>query len=212
MPVYDVSAPLRPDLPSWPGDESFRRKVVRDLSTGDDATVSQLSLSAHNGTHMDSPCHFLPGAAGIEALRLDVLVGPATVVGLEHLRGPITAADLDVAGVAGGTQRLLAKTSNSGWSTRETSFREDFIAFDVSGARWCVDNGVRLVGIDYLSIEPFGAGRTGHPVHKILLEAGVVIVEGLDLAAISPGPYTLAALPLLIPGGDGAPARVVIID
>jgi arylformamidase len=212
MPVYDASAPLRPDLPSWPGDERFRRQVVSDPSTGDDATVSQLSLSAHTGTHVDAPCHFLPGAAGVEALTPDVLVGPAEVAGLEHLRSPITAGDLDASRLPNGLQRLLVKTANSGWSTRDTVFREDFIAFDSSAAQWCVDRGVRLLGIDYLSIEPFGSGRIDHPVHKILLGAGIAILEGLDFEGIATGSYVLAALPLLIPGGDGAPARVVLID
>jgi arylformamidase len=212
MAVYDVSAALRSDLPPWPGDHTFQRDVVRDVSKGDSATVSRLSLSAHNGTHVDAPCHFLPGAPGIEGLSPDVLVGPAEVVGLEHLRAPISAADLDALDLADGTERLLAKTSNSGWSAVDTAFREDFIAFDASGAQWCVDRGVRLVGIDYLSIEPFGSDRTGHPVHKTLLGAGITIVEGLDLDGVAPGSYLVAALPLLIPGGDGAPARVVLVD
>jgi arylformamidase len=212
MPVYDASAPLRPDLPSWPGDERFRRQVVSDPSTGDDATVSQLFLSAHTGTHVDAPCHFLPSAPGVEALTPDVLVGPAEVAGLEHLRSPITAGDLDASRLPNGLQRLLVKTANSGWSTRDTVFREDFIAFDSSAAQWCVDRGVRLLGIDYLSIEPFGSGRIDHPVHKILLGAGIAILEGLDFEGIATGSYVLAALPLLIPGGDGAPARVVLID
>lgn len=212
MPVHDVTASLRPDLPSWPGDRTFQRTVVSDVSRGDSATVSQLSLSAHNGTHIDAPCHFLPGGSGIEELAPEDLIGPVEVAGLEHLQGPITAADLEGAGLPDGVQRLIAKTKNSGWSGRDTSFREDFIAFDASAAQWLVDTGVRLVGIDYLSIEPFGSGRVDHPVHKILLRAGVVIVEGLDLDGVHPGPYSLTALPLLIPDGDGAPARVVLID
>jgi arylformamidase len=212
MPVHEISAPLRPDLPSWPGEGGLRREVVTDVSRGDSATVSRLSLGAHTGTHIDAPCHFLPGAPGVESLEPDVLVGPAVVAGLEHLTGPITATDLNAVGLPEGTERLLAKTTNSGWSARDTSFRKDFIAFDASGAQWCVDRGVRLVGIDYLSIEPFGSGRFGHPAHKALLGAGVVIVEGLDLAGVAPGRYLLSALPLLIPGGDGAPARAVLVD
>jgi arylformamidase len=211
MVVHDVSAPLGPGLPSWPGQDALRRHLSTDVSQGDSASVSQLSLGAHTGTHVDAPCHFIPGAPGIEALMPDALVGPAMVVGLEHLRGPITAAALDAAGLPDGIERLLAKTANSGWSAG-SSFRENFIAFEQSGAQWCLDRGMRLVGIDYLSIEPFGSGRIGHPVHMDFLSAGVVIVEGLELARVAPGPYLLAALPLLIPGSDGAPARVVLID
>jgi arylformamidase len=212
MPVHDISAPLRPDLPTWPGEAGLRRELVSDLSEGNDATVSRLTLGAHTGTHIDAPSHFLPDGAAIEAVDPDVLVGPVEVVGLEHLRGPITSDDLDALRIPDDTQRLLAKTANSGWSAEETSFRKDFVAFESSGAQWCVDRGVRLVGIDYLSIEPFGSGQPGHPVHKILLGAGVVVIEGLDLVDVAPGRYQLAALPLLIPGGEGAPARVVLVE
>jgi arylformamidase len=212
MTVYDVSAPLRPDLPSWPGDVAFRRDLVSEVEAGDGVTLSKLSLSAHTGTHLDAPCHFIADGAGIEALPTEVLYGPAEVVGLEHLRDPITAADLEGAGISVATRRLLAKTRNSGWSKGDTAFREDFIALDASSAQWCVDNGIRLVGIDYLSIESFGSGKNGYPTHKILLEAGVVILEGLDLEGIVAGSYTVAALPLLVPGSDGSPARVFLIE
>lgn len=212
MRVHDVTASLRPDLPTWPGDRMFHRTVVTDVSKSDSSTVSRLSLSAHNGTHIDAPCHFLADGSGIEELALDDLIGAVQVVGLEHLDGPITASDLQDAGLPADMRRLIAKTNNSGWSRTETLFREDFVAFDASAAQWLVDRGVRLVGIDYLSIEPYGSDRVDHPVHKILLRAGVVVVEGLDLEGVDPGPYSLTALPLLIPGGDGAPARVVLID
>jgi arylformamidase len=211
MRVHDVTAPLREDLPTWPGEEGLRRRVVKDLAKGDSSTVSHLSLGAHTGTHIDAPVHFIDGGTGIDALALDALVGPALVAGLEELQGPITAGDLEAA-VPDGAERLLLKTRNSGWSASDTSFRQDFVALDPSAAEWCVSHDVRLVGIDYLSIEPFGSGRQGHPVHRALLGAGVVIVEGLDLAATDPGRYVVAALPLAVPGSDGAPARVVLVE
>jgi arylformamidase len=212
MAVYDVSAPLGPDLPSWPGNAGFQRDVVASFGAGDGVTLSEFSFSAHTGTHMDAPCHFIEGGAGIEALAMDSLYGPAQVIGLEHLSGPITAASLDGAGIPVETQRLLAKTRNSGWSRSGAGFQEDFIALDASAAQWCVENGIRLIGIDYLSIEPFGSGKNGYPTHKTLLGAGVVILEGLDLAGVTPGFYSVAALPLLVPGSDGAPARVILLD
>lgn len=210
--IHDVTAPLREDLPTWPGEEGLRRRLVKDQAQGDSSTVSHLSLGAHTGTHVDAPVHFLQGGGGIEALALDALVGPATVVALEGVEGTIGGADLEQTAVPEGVERLLVKTRNSGWSAADTSFRKEFVALDPSAADWCVSRGVRLVGIDYLSIEPFGSGRTGHPVHRSLLAAGVVIVEGLDLAAIEPGSYVVAALPLAVPGSDGAPARVVLIE
>jgi arylformamidase len=212
MPIHDISAPLRPDLPSWPGEEGLRRCVLSDVAVGDGATVSELTLGSHTGTHIDAPSHFLEDGGGIDSLELDALVGRAYVAALATEGTHATAADLDAAGVPEAVERLLLRTRSSGWSALETEFREDFVGLDVDAARWCVERGLRLVGIDYLSIEPYGAGEADHAGHRALLGARVVILEGLDLAAIEPGWYRLAALPLLIPGGDGAPARAVLIE
>jgi arylformamidase len=209
--VHDITAPLREDLPTWPGEEGLRRRLVKDFAKGDNSTVSHLSLGAHAGSHVDAPLHFIEGSGGIDALDVEALVGPAVVAGLDHVERVIGADDLE-ASVPDGEQRILLKTRNSGWSASDTEFREDFVALDPSAAEWCVARRVRLVGIDYLSIEPYGSGSKGHPVHRALLEAGVVIVEGLDLSGIEAGPYVVAALPLLVPGGEGAPARVVLLE
>lgn len=209
MRIHDVTASLREDLPTWPGEEGFQRRPVKDLAKGDRSTVSHLSLGAHTGTHVDAPVHFIEGGGGIDAIAVEALVGPAVVAGLDHVERTIGGDDLEDS-VPAGTQRLLVKTRNSGWSAGDTEFREDFVALDPSAAEWCVARGVRLVGIDYLSIEPYGS--SGHPVHRALLQAGVVILEGLDLSGVQPGTYTVAALPLLVPGGDGAPARVVLLE
>ena len=186
------------------------RRVKSNLTKGDDATVSLLEMGAHTGTHIDAPSHFVLDGGGIEHLPLDALAGVATVADLTHIDGPIGAGDLE--SLPHGVDRLIAKTRNSGWSKRDTEFRRDFVAFDESAAEWCVERGVQLVGIDYLSIEPFGAGELGHPTHKTLLEDGIVVLEGLDLDGVEPGAYFLVALPLLIPDGEGAPARVVLLD
>jgi arylformamidase len=185
--------------------------MVKDFSKGDRSTVSHLSLGAHTGTHIDAPVHFIEGGGGIDGLDVDALAGPAVVVGLDHVEGAIGAGDLE-ASVPEGAQRILLKTRNSGWSASDTEFREDFVALDPSAAEWSVSHGVRLVGIDYLSIEPYGSGPKGHPVHRALLVASVVVVEGLDLDGVQPGEYLVAALPLRIPGGDGSPARVVLLE
>jgi arylformamidase len=211
MKIHDVTAPLRADLPTWPGEEGLHRRLVKDLAKGDGSTVSHLSLGAHTGTHVDAPVHFIEGSGGIDDLDVESLVGPAVVVGFDHVEGTVGADDLE-ASVPAGEHRILLKTRNSGWSGSDTEFREDFVALDPSGAEWCVARQVRLVGIDYLSIEPYGSGRQGHPVHRALLEAGVVIVEGLDLSGIEAGSYVVAALPLLVSGGEGAPARVVLLE
>jgi arylformamidase len=210
MAVHDITAPLRPDLPAWPGQQTFEREVVKDVAEGDPSTLSVLRLGSHNGTHFDAPGHFLPGGAGIEALPLEACVGPAHVVDLTHVEGGITAEDLERAGLPADVERLLARTRNSGWSLADTGFREDFVGFGPSAADWCLERGIRLLANDYLSIEPFDAAERGFPVHHALLPAGVVILEGVDLDGVAAGRYELAALPVLILGGDGAPARAML--
>jgi arylformamidase len=208
--IVDISVRLRPDLVHWPGQDGFVRTVHNSTEVGDRVTVSSISMGAHNGTHMDAPVHFLAGGAGIESLDLDACIGPAFVADLRSVPEAISASDLDAAGVPTGTTRLLALTRNSGWAS-DDAFREDFVAYDGSAAQWCVARGIRLLGIDYLSIEPFGSGAIGNPTHKTLLGAGVVVLEGLDLAGVEPGMWELVALPIAVPGGDGAPARAVLM-
>ena len=195
MPVIiDISLPIGADTPVWPGDPPVVVEPVTRVEAGDIAGVSRLSLGTHTGTHVDPPAHFLPGATTVDALPLDVLVGPAVVAGVPA--GPIDRASLESLGLADGSTRVLLKTGAADGT------------LTTDGARCLVERAVRLVGIDTLSIE---AATDDYPVHRILLGAGVVIVEGLDLAAAPPGPYELVCLPLRIVGGDGAPARAVLI-
>lgn len=211
--VRDISAPLRPELVTWPGVvERFERRLVASFDAGDAMTVSQLHLGAHAGTHIDAPCHFLPGTGGIETIPPAALIGPAYVLDVPAGAATISADLLEAADLPPSTTRLLARTSNSGWSTHATAFDPGYVAFDAGAAAWCVDRGIVLVGIDYLSVEPFDADTRGYPVHTTLLRAGVVVLESLDLADVPQGPHDLVVLPLLIPGADGAPARAVLIE
>jgi arylformamidase len=192
--IIDISLPIGPDTPVWPGDPPVVLEPVARVADGDPFDVSRLVLGTHTGTHVDPPAHFLPGAATVDALPLDVLVGPAVVA--DFPSGAIGGDALAAVALAEGSTRLLLKTGR------------DAGALTPEGARWLVERGVRLVGADTLSIEP----ETGeYPVHRILLGAGVVIVEGLDLTTVAPGPYQLVCLPLRVVGGDGAPARAVLI-
>jgi arylformamidase len=175
----------------------------------DDATVSHLAFGAHSGTHIDAPVHFLADGAGIDAFPIEVFVGPCFVADLRHVTGLITEVDLDAAGTPDDCVRLLALTRNSGWSRHDTDFHPDYVAFAHSAAAWCLERGVRLLGNDYLSVEAFESD--GFPVHKTLLAAGIALLEGIDLEGVAPGLYELIALPILIPGSDGAPARAVLI-
>ncbi len=206
MKLIDVSVRLSPKTPTFPGNPPFACDPVKRTARGDSANVTALHLGTHTGTHVDAPRHFFESAPGVDALPLDVLIGPARVVQISGPPRGIEAADL--AGVDfGGDTRVLLKTANSAfWQSDQ--FHADFAFLDESGARLLVERGVRLVGIDYLSIEQFK--RPGAPVHHFLLERRVVIVEGLDLSQAAPGRYEMFCLPLDIGGADGAPARVVL--
>ncbi len=205
MRIYDVSLPIRSGMMVWPGDADVVVETVRSQADGSRANVSAARLGLHTGTHVDAPCHFIAGAAGVDSLALDALIGAAWVAELPT-GGPITARDFAHAGIPGEAQRLLLKTRNSALWERP-GFCPDFAHLTPDAARWIVERGVRLIGVDYLSVEAFaGDGST----HEILLGAGVVVLEGLNLSEVSSGWYTLYCLPLKILGGDGAPARVVL--
>jgi arylformamidase len=209
--MIDVTLPVAGDMLVWPGDppvEVIPRKVMAE---GDASNVSELRIGTHTGTHVDPPVHFVPGAEGIDRVPVDTLVGPAVVAHLPEANGPLGPDELDGIDLPSGTARLLLKTSNSElWRRpRPQPFPETYACLSVEGARWVVDRGIRLIGVDFLSIEQKGA--PGHPVHTTLLSNGVIIVEGLDLGEVDPGPYTLACLPLRVVDGDGGPARAVLI-
>jgi arylformamidase len=209
MRIYDVSVTIRPDMVVWPGDDAVRIEPVRSQDDGSRANVSNIRMNLHTGTHVDSPGHFIAGASTVESLPLDVLIGRAWVAELDS-SGAITAADLVAAGIPLEARRVLLKTHNSALQeTHPDQFCPDFAHLTEDAARWVVARGIRLIGVDYLSVEsPASSGE----VHTALLEAGIVIVETLNLADVSPGWYDLYCLPLKVRGGDGAPARVVLIS
>lgn len=210
MAIYDISLPISEALVVWPGDPPIRISQPSHLDRGDLATVTRLDLGAHTGTHVDAPAHFVPDGAGVDSLDLSVLVGEALVVYVPDVQA-ITAGVLAQLDIPTGTERILFRTRNSDrWTQAERYvFDEQFVGIAEDGARWLVACGVRLVGVDYLSVAPFDDPV---PTHEILLQAGVVAVEGLDLSRIAPGVYRLVCLPLKIVDGDGAPARAILID
>ncbi len=206
MRVIDVSVRLSETTPTFPGNPAFSCQPVKRIAHGDSANVTALHLGTHTGTHVDAPRHFFSARPGVDQIPLDILIGPATVIDVPGPRRGIQASDLEHADLAAGP-RVLLKTGNSAlWES--AGFHTDFAYLDVSGARWLLERGVRLVGIDYLSIEQFK--RPGAPVHHMLLSRAVIIVEGLNLSAVAPGVYDMFCLPLDIEGADGAPARVVL--
>jgi arylformamidase len=201
----DVSVPVRTGMIVYDGDPVVRIERVMDVAAGDLANLSRMELGTHTGTHVDAPLHFIDGAAGADRLPLDALVGPAVVVDARGASGDIDAAALAALEVPA-TERLLLRTRNGDLWERD-GFTSDYVGVAEDAAHELVAMGVRLVGIDYLSIAPSGDPA---PTHRVLLEGGVVVVEGLDLRSAPAGRYDLICLPLRLEGADGAPARALL--
>lgn len=208
MQTYDISLTISPDLVTWPGNPDIHIQRVQKIEDGSNSNVSKLEMGVHTGTHVDAPFHFLPEGKTVECLQLKVLTGRVYVLNLANV-DVITARVLENAEIPPRTRRLLFKTRNSQfWEKPTRDFQSDFVGISEDGAEFLVKRGVKLVGIDYLSVAPYHHSR---PTHEIFLKAGVVIVEGLNLSEINQGRYTLYCLPLKLAGSDGAPARAILI-
>ncbi len=210
MPVYyDISLPIAPNMPTWPSDAPITVEPTSRVGQGDSSNVSRLGMSSHTLTHVDPPAHFIDRGGTVDRLPLDVLIGPAIVVEPHPEKNLITATDLGQLGLRR-AERVLIKTRNSYlWAGGPYEFQTDYISLSKDAAAWLVSRGVKLVGVDYLSVEAYGSGD--HAVHHALLGSGVVVVEGLNLSQVPEGRYQLICLPLKIQNGDGAPARVVLV-
>lgn len=208
MKLHDVSVLISEDLPVWPGDPGISMTLASSLNQGDDANVTRLSLGVHTGTHIDAPVHFEPGGMAIDQLPIDTLIGSCQVYDLPEVNGGIGPDDLEKLDFKG-TSRVLFKTKNSiWWEKEETKFQKEFVYITEEGAQFLISRGVKLVGIDYLSVEKFES--PDYATHHLLLRNQVVIVEGLNLSGICSGEYELIALPLRLKGSDGSPARVIL--
>jgi arylformamidase len=199
-------------MPTWPGEEGAMLEQIKWIARGDAANVRKLTLGIHTGTHVDAPEHFVAGARTVEQLPLEVLVGPCVVVEVEG-DPDVSATALEALFPAGRPvpERLLFRTRNSIGSSpvwAHDAFQTGYAAIGHDAARWLVERKVRLIGVDYLSVEPFHA--TEPLTHRALLGAGMVAIEGLDLRRVRPGPYRLICLPLVLQGAEGAPARVLL--
>jgi len=205
MPFIDVTVPLDTSLPTYPKNLPFTLESTQRIAAGASSNVSALHMSAHAGTHVDAPRHFFDDRPGVDALPLDLLIGIARVIEVASAEG-VTADDLAAAHLANDV-RVLIKTRNSQlWGSQE--FHPDYVGVTESGARHLVERGVKVVGVDYLSVERFKT--PGAPAHHVLLGAGAIVIEGLNLREVAPGIYDLFCLPLRVVGSDGAPARVVL--
>ena len=205
MKLIDVSLPLDARLPTYPHDTPFTLEAVKRMARGDSSNVSTLHMSAHAGTHVDAPRHYFDDGAGTEALPLELLIGRARVIEIDSRTG-VAAEDLRDIDLSGDV-RVLIKTHNSQlWGSPE--FHPDYVGVTESGATHLVEHGVKVVGVDYLSVEQYK--KPGAPAHHILLGGGTIVIEGLNLRDVEPGVYEMYCLPLSIVGADGAPARVVL--
>jgi arylformamidase len=208
MKIHDISMPISSEMILYPGDPEVVVTPVSRISQGDDANVSILCMGSHTGTHVDPPRHFVDDGLAVDRIPLDAVVGRCLVCAIEDA-DVIGVEQLTKVAIPPDTKRILFKTRNSAfWN--DPSFRSDFTYLDEDAARWLVDRGVRLVGIDYLSVDAFCSET--HPAHMCLLQAGVVVAEGLDLRGVGVGTYNLVCLPLRIEGGDGGPARAILIE
>jgi arylformamidase len=204
MKLIDVSVPFDATLPTYPGNTPFSLEAIKRIARGDSSNVSTIHMSAHGGTHVDAPRHYFDAAAGADALPLDMLVGRTRVIEITSRR--IDAADLEPIDLSEDV-RVLIKTHNSRrWGSPE--FPPDFVGVTEAGARHLVDHGVKVVGVDSLSVEEFK--KPGAPAHHVLLGGGTIVIEGLNLRDVEPGIYDMLCLPLRVVGSDGAPARVVL--
>ena len=210
MTIYDISLTISPRLPTWTGDPGLELEKFESMDKGAHNNVSRLSSSVHLGTHVDAPYHFLNDGIAVDQLSLDVLTGPCYVTQLPDGVEAITADVLERTEITSEMKRVLFGTSNSHfWARGESQFQTDFVAITEDGAEWLVRRGVQLVGVDYLSVAPYGDSV---PTHTVLLKAGVVVVEGLNLSNVMRGFYDLYCLPLKIADCDGAPARAILIQ
>jgi len=206
--IYDISVLVYEGMPTWPGDPKFSSSLASSISRGNAANVSHLDMGAHTGTHVDAPFHFFANGTGVDQLSLETLIGPCRVFDLTDVTGDITAAALEKCDWRGVTRALFKTRNSRHWVQGDREFDKGFTALAADGAAYLVARGVKLVGVDYLSVE--GYGNKDHAVHDTLLGANVVIVESLNLSEVPAGDYELIALPVKLKGADGAPARVVL--
>ena len=206
--LIDISLPLHHRQPTWPDGTGFSLRWTKRLDRGDSVNNSHVSFDVHFGTHIDVPYHFIDtDGLTVDQFPLEAFIGPCTVIHLPNVK-EVTTDEVSGASVDLDTERLLIRTDNSIlWEAGISEFRSDYTALSTDAARWLIRQGIRLVGIDYLSI---GNMKSGRDVHRILLDAGVAVLEGLVLSRVPPGLYELLCLPLNIVGAEGAPARAIL--
>ncbi|MFZ3070344.1 MAG: cyclase family protein [Anaerolineaceae bacterium] len=208
MEIIDISVPIDENLPTWPGDPEVRVEWFEEIGKGSDVNISKVSFGVHAGTHIDAPLHFIEGGAGLDELRLEDMIGLVHVVEIPYDVDVITALTLQALPEII-YPRVLFKTRNSQlWASKRPNFQRDYVGMDESAAQILADQGVKLIGIDYLSIAPY---EHTAPAHELLLRRGIIILEGVDLSQAQAGIYQLICLPLKLTSREGAPVRAVLL-
>lgn len=208
MRIYDVTLTISPELVVWPEDPPVQLYRTSQISSGDISNVSHINMSAHTGTHIDAPCHFIEGGETVEDVPIDLLIGRVYLLHLPHAEH-ITLDMVKDSPIPPRTKRVLFRTRNSDqWQQNINDFDQNYVGLTPEAAEYLVARGVKLIGVDYLSVAPFNDVVT---THQVLLRSGVVVVEGLDLSRVPQGRYTLYCMPLKLRGADGAPARAILI-
>ena len=212
MKIWDISRTLWNNLAEWPGDEPFHFRLTKKIADGQSVNLGAITMGVHNGTHADAQFHFDAAGESIEKAPLEVYLGRAVVVDLAESfsqrreKQLITIEDLQAhAEEIGKTSRLLIKTGR--WSDSAV-FPKQIPVIAAQVPSWLQKNGVKLLGLDVPSMDEIDSKSLQN--HHALAAAGIAIIESLDLSRVSPGIYNLAALPLKIAGGDGAPMRAVL--
>jgi arylformamidase len=205
--IYDVSVPITTTMPVWPSDPPVKLTPTSHPSRDKSHTVrvTRIEMGSHTGTHIDAPWHMVEGGRRLNQIPLETLIGPAVVVEIPGVKS-LKRSDVEKFSF-NGIERVLFKTDNSRhWN--DEKFYEQFVSLEPEAAEFLVERGIKVVGIDYLSIDEFKS--ESHPTHFVLLKRNVVIIEGLNLSRVSPGTYHMTALPLNLQDVDGSPTRVIL--
>jgi arylformamidase len=208
--IMDVSIEIKENMVLWEGDAGVKARQVMALAKGDPYNLTRLYMSVHQGTHIDAPLHFLEKANSTDQYSLSAMVGPVQVVQINKSIDVIDRKALERCGIHSETKRILFKTHNSEWwRKRDNTFHKDYCGVNSDGANYLADLGMKLVGMDYLSISPMSDLEEPH---RILMRKNIVILETINLADVEPGVYNLYCLPLKLVGTEGSPARVILTD
>lgn len=210
MKLFDISLKIQPGMVVWPGDPQVMIEQTEKISSGDEVNLTRFSMSAHTGTHIDAPFHFIDEGKKVDELNLEDLCGPVQVIHVPSNVAEIDADFIKSAGIEPLTERVIFKTSNSElWRSHPGEFVKEYVGITTDAAALLVEMNLKLVGIDTLSV---AAGEHIRATHETLLGAGVTLLEGLDLSFVSAGRYTLYCLPLNLAGADGSPARTILVE